>query len=331
MKIDIRQIDSIRPYENNPRQNDQAVDAVAASLREFGWKQPIVVDADGVIVCGHTRYKAAQKLGLDKVPVHVATDLSPEQVRAYRISDNKTADLSDWDFEILPIEIAALQDAGFDLDVLAFDDKELANLPAGDLNQGLTDPDEVPQPPDEPVTRRGDLWILGDHRLLCGDSGSAENVDRLLDGTTAQLVVTDPPYNVRLEPRSNNAIAAGLSSFQGTKHHQKFDVERHPEKAQGMHRKMRAKDRQLRQLSTILEEECFAFFAGDNLGEGASRLDPQGFPRKSRVVLLWLEGRCSPPVLRPQQRPGRVVGEEDQPPANGAHYPEARGTGRPRH
>jgi len=252
--VEIRRIDSIRPYENNPRQNDQAVDAVAASLREFGWKQPIVVDADGVIICGHTRYKAAQKLGLDKVPVHVATDLSPEQVRAYRIADNKTADLADWDFEILPIEIAALQDAGFNLDVLAFDDKELAQLLAGDLKQGLTDPDEVPEPPDEPITRRGDLWILGDHRLLCGDSGSAEDVDRLLDGAAIQLVNTDPPYGVCVEPRSNNAIAAGLSSFQGTKHHQKFDVERHPEKAQGTHRKMRAKDRPLEN-DFVSEEE----------------------------------------------------------------------------
>ncbi|HUT12497.1 MAG TPA: DUF2924 domain-containing protein [Thermoguttaceae bacterium] len=117
--------------------------------------------------------------------------------------------------------LQALKDAGFNLDVLAFDDKELAQLLAGDLKQGLTDADEVPEPPDEAVTRRGDLWILGDHRLLCGDSGSVADLDRLLDGATVQMVVTDPPYNVKVEPRSNNAIAAGNSSFTNpNKHHQ---------------------------------------------------------------------------------------------------------------
>lgn len=123
-QIELRSIDSIKPYDKNPRQNDDAVDAVAASLQEFGFRQPIVVDGDGVIVCGHTRYKAAVKLGLAKVPVHVAGDLTPEQVRAYRIADNKTSDLSDWDYDILPIELSELQDAGFDLGLLAFDEDE---------------------------------------------------------------------------------------------------------------------------------------------------------------------------------------------------------------
>jgi len=202
-------------------------------------------NTDGVIIAGHTRYKAALKLGLAKVPVHVATDLSPEQVRAYRLADNKTGELATWDFEILPIELAALQESGCDLDILAFDDKELAKLLDTGLQQGLTDPDAVPEPPDEAITRCGDIWTLGDHRLLCGDSASAEDVDRLLGGAAIQLCNTDPPYGVRVEPRSNNAIAAGLSSFQGTRHHQRFDVERHPEKAEATHQKMRAKDRPL--------------------------------------------------------------------------------------
>jgi len=242
--IEIRAIDSVRPYEKNPRKNDSAVDAVATSLREFGFRQPIVVDTEGVIIAGHTRYKAALKLGLAKVPVHVATDLSPEQIRAYRLADNKTGELATWDFEILPIELAALQEAGYELDILAFDDKELANLLDTDLQQGLTDPDQVPEPPDEAVTRSGDIWMLGDHRLMCGDSASAEDVDRLLDRATIQLCNTDPPYNVKVEPRSNNAIAAGLSSFTNT-HHQNFDVERHPEKADATHRQLRPKDRPL--------------------------------------------------------------------------------------
>jgi hypothetical protein len=196
-----------------------------------------------VIICGHTRYKAALKLGLEKVPVHVAKDLTPEQIKAYRLADNKTAELAEWNYDLLPIELAELVGADFNLDLLGFCGEELAKLLDPGVKEGLTDPDEVPEPPDEPVTRPGDLWILGEHRLLCGDSGNPEHVDRLLAGADIHLVITDPPYNVKVEPRSNNAIAAGLSSFQGNKHHQKFDVERHPEKAKATHRKMRAKDR----------------------------------------------------------------------------------------
>jgi ParB-like chromosome segregation protein Spo0J len=194
--VEIRDIETIRPYEKNPRLNDGAVDAVAASLKEFGFRQPIVVDADGIILCGHTRYKAARKLGLPKVPVHVAKDLTPEQSKAYRIADNQTADLAEWDYDILPIELADLMDAGFDMDLLGFDEKELTQLLNAEVNQGNCDPDEIPEPPDEPITQLGDLWILGNHRLLCGDAGSEADLDRLLDGNLIHLVNMDPPYNV---------------------------------------------------------------------------------------------------------------------------------------
>jgi DNA modification methylase len=245
MKIELRKLSEIKPYPGNPRHNDDAVEAVAASIREFGFRQPIVVDVDGVIICGHTRYKAALKLGLDKVPVHVAKDLTPEQVKALRIADNKTADLSDWNYDLLPIELSELQGMNYDLGLLGFDQDELAQLLDPSVKDGLCDPDDVPAPPDEATTRPGDLWLLGDHRLLCGDSGKAEDVDRLLAGAAIHLVNTDPPYNVKVEPRSNNAIAAGLSSFQGTKHHQRFDVERYPEKSKPTSKKLRAKDRPL--------------------------------------------------------------------------------------
>ncbi len=251
--VKICPIDDVIPYEQNPRINDDAVEAVAASIREFGFKQPIVVDTDGIIVCGHTRWKAARQLGLKKVPVHVATDLSPEQIRAYRIADNKTGELAEWDFEILPIELAELREAGFDLELLAFDEKELTQLLDVDIKQGLTDPDAVPEPPDDPITQPGDIWILGEHRLMCGDSGSEADLDRLLDGAIIDLVLEDPPYNVKVEPRSNNAIAAGLSSFSNT-HHQNFDVNRHPEKAQANTKKMRAKDRPLANDFVSVEE-----------------------------------------------------------------------------
>ena len=170
-----------------------------------------------MIIVGHTRCKAAQKLGLEEVPVHVATDLTPEQIKAYRIADNQTATLAEWDYELLPIELSALQELDFDLDLLGFSEDELAKSLDPDVKEGLCDPDDVPEPPDEAITQPGDLWILGDHRLLCGDSSKPEDVDRLLDGATIHLVNTDPPYNVKVEPRSNNAIAAGLSSFAGSR------------------------------------------------------------------------------------------------------------------
>ncbi len=131
------------------------------------------------------------------------------------------------------------------MDLIGFPSDELADLLDPGIQDGLTDPDDVPEPPDEAITQPGDLWILGEHRLLCGDSANADDVDRLLEDKCIHLVNTDPPYNVRLEPRSNNAIAAGLSSFAGVKHHQKMDVVRHPEKAKGTSKKMRAKDRPL--------------------------------------------------------------------------------------
>jgi DNA modification methylase len=244
MKVELWPVSQIKPYPGNPRQNDAAVDAVANSIRQFGFRQPVVVDKKGVIVVGHTRYRAAQKLGLEKVSVHVAEDLSEAQAKAYRLADNATGEIADWNYELLPIELADLQSMQFDLSTLGFDQEELARLLSGDVKQGLCDPDEIPAPPDEAVTRPGDLWLLGEHRLLCGDSSSAADVDRLLNGEPVHLVNTDPPYNVRVEPRSNNAIAAGLSSFQAT-HHQKLDLARHPEKAKPTQKKLRAKDRPL--------------------------------------------------------------------------------------
>ncbi|MCK6486643.1 MAG: ParB N-terminal domain-containing protein [Phycisphaerae bacterium] len=253
MKIELRPLAEIKPYEKNPRINDGAVDAVAASIREFGFRQPIVVDNEGVIVVGHTRWKAAQKLGLEKAPVHVAKDLTPEQAKAYRIADNKSADLASWDLNLLPIELRDLQAMNIDLELLGFSADELGELLDPGVKEGECDPDHVPEPPDEAVTQPGDLWLLGNHRLVCGDSASEADVDRLLDGATIHVVNTDPPYNVKVEPRSNNAIAAGLSSFPSTEaarqggglmHHQGFDIARQGRK-KATTRKMRAKDRPL--------------------------------------------------------------------------------------
>jgi len=274
--VELRKIDDIRPYDRNPRQNDQAVDAVATSLKEFGFRQPIVIDAEGVIIVGHTRWKAAKQLGLEKVPVHVAKDLSAEQIKAYRLADNQTATLAEWNMDLLPIELKDLQAMDFDLELLGFTQEALDSLLAPEGTAGLTDPDAVPEPPDEATTRRGDLWVLGNHRLLCSDSGSVEDLNRLLDGATIDLVNMDPPYNVKVEPRSNNAIAAGLSSFAGKKaqlHHQSFDVARQGPK-QATTKKLRAKDRPLE--NDFLSDEDFDRMLDAWFGNASRVLKPGG-------------------------------------------------------
>ena len=141
------------------------------------------------------------------------TRVVPTHWRFYRIADNKTNELAEWNYDLLPIEIGALQEANYDLGLLGFDVEELGRIMGNGIEEGLTDPDDVPLPPDEAITQPGDLWILGNHRLLCGDSSNPEHVDRLLAGQPIHLCNTDPPYNVKVEPRSKNAIAAGLSSF----------------------------------------------------------------------------------------------------------------------
>lgn len=245
MKIELRAIDAIRPYENNPRQNDGAVDSVAASIREFGFRQPVVTDKDNTIIVGHTRWLAAKRLGLAEVPVHIAEGLTKEQIKAYRLADNKTGELAEWDFDLLAVELSELKGCDYDLGLLGFGAEELAELLDPGVRDGLCDPDDVPEPPDEAVSQPGDLWLLGEHRLLCGDSAKAEDVDRLLDGAPIHLLNTDPPYNVKVEPRSNNAIAAGLSSFTATAHRQSPDVAGPSSKAKPTVKKLRAKDRPL--------------------------------------------------------------------------------------
>jgi DNA modification methylase len=240
MKVELRNIDTIRQCPLNPRKNEAAVAALVVSLSKFGFRQPIVVDEAGEIVVGHARYKAALQLGLKRVPVHVARGLSPEQIRAYRIADNQIADLSDWDYERLTQELAELKDLDFDLSSIGFSADELTRLLDEELLPGLVDPDDIPAPPDEARTRSGDLWLLGNHRLLCGEAGSASDLERLLDGQPVHLVNTDPPYNVNVEPRSQNAKAA--RSCQTKKGRRGW---RPTKPAKPTHTKLRAKDRPL--------------------------------------------------------------------------------------
>lgn len=182
-KIEYRSLSEIHPYDNNPRDNDAAVKPTAESIRQFGFQSPIIVDKDGVIIAGHTRYKAAKRLHLDKVPVIVASELTPEQVKAYRIADNSTGEVAKWNIELLTAELAGikLDMAQFGLEVKL------------DTNTEVEDDGYEVALPDAPITKPGDLWILGEHRVLCGSATDANDMARLMEKTRADLLLTDPP------------------------------------------------------------------------------------------------------------------------------------------
>ena len=202
MKIEIADITTIKPYENNPRKlKDSAIEKVAMSLKEYGFRQPIVVDKDRIIVVGHTRYRASKKLGFKEVPITIADNLTPEQINAYRIADNRTAEESEWDNELLKMEIKDLEAKDFKLDLLGFNEDQLNDM-LFEEKQGLTDEDEVPEAPKEPISKLGDIWKLGNHRLMCGDSTMLDQIDKLTEKQKPDMIFTDPPYNVAFNGRS---------------------------------------------------------------------------------------------------------------------------------
>ena len=202
MKIENADINTIKPYENNPRKlKDSAIEKVAMSLKEYGFRQPIVVDKDRIIVVGHTRYRASKKLGLKEVPITIADNLTPEQINAYRIADNRTAEESEWDSELLKMEIKDLEAKDFKLDLLGFNEDQLNDM-LFEEKQGLTDEDEVPEAPEEPITKLGDIWKLGKHKLICGDATNKDTVKLLMEDNKADLLFTDPPYNVNYSART---------------------------------------------------------------------------------------------------------------------------------
>ncbi len=185
------------PYAKNARTHDDAqVSQIAGSIAEFGFVNPILVGDDNVIIAGHGRLMAAQQLGLDKVPVIILRHLTEAQRRALVIADNKIAENAGWNEDLLKLELSELNDIGFDLDVIGFSDEELDELLGIDNDAGETDEDDIPEVEDEPVSKQGELWQLGNHRLLCGDSTSSEDLQKLMDGDLADMAFTDPPYNV---------------------------------------------------------------------------------------------------------------------------------------
>jgi DNA modification methylase len=206
MQIKEVAVDKLIPYAKNSRTHSpEQVGQIAASIKEFGFRNPILVDGVGIIA-GHGRLMAAQKLGLDKVPTIDCSDMTESQKKAYIIADNKLAMNAGWDTAMLSIEMKDLEDEGFDLALLGFDDKELNALLEPEVTEGLTDEDAVPDVPEKPKTKLGDIYILGNHRLMCGDSTSIDDAEKLMDGLLADLVFTDPPYNVDYSGRGANNL-----------------------------------------------------------------------------------------------------------------------------
>ena len=204
MQIKEVEITALIPYAKNSRTHDDAqVAQIAASIKEFGWTNPILIDGDKGIIAGHGRLMAARKLKMDKVPVIELNGMTDAQKKAYVIADNRLALNAGWDNAMLTIELQDLEDEGFDLSLTGFDDSELdALLNPIEETEGLTDEDAVPAVPEEPKTKVGDIYILGNHRLMCGDSTSIDAVNKLMDGNSVDLLFTDPPYNVAFNGRS---------------------------------------------------------------------------------------------------------------------------------
>ena len=209
-------VEKLVPYARNGRtHSDEQVAQIANSIREFGFTNPLLVDNDAAIIAGHGRLLAARLLQLSEVPVIVLTDLSEVQKRAYIIADNKIALNAGWNEEMLGFELAALQEADFDLSLVGFDDEELSRLLGQGTGAGLTDEDEVPSTPESPLTIAGDLWTLDHHRLLCGDSTVAADVERLLNGVKPLLLVSDPPYGVNYDPEWRKRAGVNNSKRMG--------------------------------------------------------------------------------------------------------------------
>lgn len=197
MKIIIKKPEDLIPYINNSRtHSDRQVEQVAASIKEFGFLNPVIIDEEGGVIAGHCRLQAAKKLGIDNIPCVDARHLTSSQKKAYVIADNKLALNAEWDDELLKIEIEGLQEDGFDVSLLGFDDlPSLIDEPIA----GLTDPDDIPEPQKEPATKTGDVWVLGNHRLMCGDSCSINDMQKLCNGQLVDMWLTDPPYNAAYE------------------------------------------------------------------------------------------------------------------------------------
>jgi DNA modification methylase len=278
-------IERLTPYARNARTHSAAqVAQLAASIREWGWTTPILVSPDGGVIAGHGRLLAAQQLGMATVPVIIAEGWSAAKTRAYVLADNQLALQAGWDNELLALELGELGELGFDLDLTGFGEGEIAALTPGGT-EGLTDPDEVPEPPVDPTTKPGDLWLLGEHRVLCGDSTKGEDMARLMGGAATDLIWTDPPY--------------GVNHIGGTK-----DPRRETHRSGGVvHNDDRVGDELIAMVSEAIRNVprhdstvlYVASPAGSNLREIIDAFNASGF--EFRHSLVWVKssfvfGRC---------------------------------------
>lgn len=276
MEVIEKRLDELTPYENNPRVNEGAVEAVAESLKKFGWKQPLVVDRSGVIIVGHTRLKAAERLGWETAPVVIAEDLTEEEARAYRLADNKTAELADWNFQLLDEELAGINEidmAAFGFDLTEPEDPE--DIEEDDFNPDDTPPERV---------KPGELWALGDHRLMCGDSTNEEDLDRLCGGERPIFVFTDPPYGVSIGTKNDT-----LNVVKGTNYNQvRTDIKNDTLSPKELEKLLIAA---FKNLVRVCDDSCAYYISGPQGGELglAMQLAFQKAGIPPRHILIWVK------------------------------------------
>ena len=295
-KVERRSVDSLIPYARNARtHSDTQVSQIAGSIKEWGWTTPVLIDEDGGIIAGHGRVLAAQKLGITDVPTMTATGWTEAQKRAYILADNQLALNAGWDMELLKVELGDLDDDGFDVDLIGFDPDFLANLLI-DGTEGLTDPDDVPETPDDPITVEGDVWVMGNHRLMCGDSTMLDSVERLIDGGKADMVFTDPPYGVNYSGKKKGMLFAGKQQKKDSGKPIKSDDER----GEGLSSLFR--DSMLCCVASTKTGAAFYVFFGINRSpETLSGIDAAGL--EIRNWLIWDKGNVGFHAMGAQYKP----------------------------
>lgn len=290
MNIIYKKIKDIIPYENNPRNNKNSVDKVASSISEFGFKVPIVLDTNNIIITGHTRYLASKKLGLEEVPCIVANDLSKAQIKAFRIADNKVSEYSEWNEDLLILELNQLQEMDFNLDELSIDYSDFGLEMELDNFEGEYDEDNdiIEEPPKVPYSKQQDIWLLGRHRLMCGSSTEEEDVKVLMDGNKADMCFTDPPYNIDFKGSMSKTTKDGVM----VKH----------KGANQLHDKIKHDKMDKDEFNLFLNEVLiniknnlkgayYISFSSVNLEELLNPLREQGFDWKS--IIVWMKNQAT--------------------------------------
>jgi len=282
-------VSSLIPYARNSRtHSDEQVSQIAGSIREFGFTNPVLIDADGTIIAGHGRVMAAKKLGLETVPCIRLGHLTPSQVRAYVIADNKLALNAGWDDQMLRSELESLQDDGFNMDLTGFSDEELAELLEPEVVEGETDPDEIPEPPVEPITKLGDIWVLGNHRLMCGDSTSIDAVQKMMNGFKADMVFTDPPYNINYSGTMSRTTKNGVQTSHVTACSKYDDIENDKMTKDKFNDFM---SNILGNITTLCEGAWYISFGSQTLDQLLQPLRNAGMDWKS--IIIWMKNQST--------------------------------------